>query len=88
MAAVGRQLTQGLWGEVVENPSLELSDLAIPCLQRVPKTKMEQLANLGASSLIRRFLVRDTSLYHQDPVCVPLCSFLCVEDSLSMFDAT
>ena len=49
-------------GTFLQNPGLEPSDLAISCLQTVPQTKMKQLANLGASSLIRRFLIRDTSL--------------------------
>ncbi len=49
-------------GTFLQNPGLEPSDLAISCLQTVPKAKMEELANLGASSLIRGSLFRDTSL--------------------------
>ena len=50
-------------GTFLQNPGLEPSDLAISCLQTVPKAKMEELANLGVSSLIRGSLFRDTSLY-------------------------
>ena len=49
-------------GPFLQNPGLEPSDLAVSCLKTVPEAKMEELANLGASSLIRRFLIRDTSL--------------------------
>ena len=49
-------------GTFLQNPGLEPSDLVISCLQTVPKAKMEELANLGASSLIRGSLFRDTSL--------------------------
>ena len=49
-------------GTFLQDPGLKPSDLAISCLQTVPKAKVEELANLGASSSITGSLFRETSL--------------------------